>query len=223
MRSVRLEDLAGLLGARFGPGTGGVPAGGPRVVASGNFATPLTLLALVDGALPSYRLNVLNAQPGLPTRDGVRARDVVRRAGHAPQPRAALRADPALARAGALRDHAAARRRRPAHLGPRRGTVSLGIEVNVLPAAIEAVARPRRPGHRADEPRRCRTPSATRSSPSTWSTCAVEVDEPLPAPGGASLDDASRLIGERLVGAGAATARPCSSASAPSRTPCCPG
>ena len=45
--------------------------GTPRVVASGNFATPTTLLALVDRALPSYRLNVLNAQPGLPTRDGV--------------------------------------------------------------------------------------------------------------------------------------------------------
>ncbi len=71
MRSVRLEDLAGLLGARFGPGTGGVPAGGPRVVASGNFATPLTVLGALDGAVPEYRLNVLNAQPGLPTRPGV--------------------------------------------------------------------------------------------------------------------------------------------------------
>src|SRR5680860_612278 len=37
--------------------------GAPRVVASGNFATPTTLLSLVDKALGTYRLYILNAQP----------------------------------------------------------------------------------------------------------------------------------------------------------------
>ena len=43
----------------------------PRVVVSGNHATPWHTLALVDAAVPSYRLWALNAQPGLPDRDGV--------------------------------------------------------------------------------------------------------------------------------------------------------
>ena len=43
----------------------------PRVVVSGNHATPWHALGLIDAALPSYRLWVLNGQPGLPDRDGV--------------------------------------------------------------------------------------------------------------------------------------------------------
>jgi hypothetical protein len=43
----------------------------PRVVASGNFATPAVLLDAVDRCLPTYRLWTLNGQPGLPERDGV--------------------------------------------------------------------------------------------------------------------------------------------------------
>jgi len=43
----------------------------PRVVASGNFATPWQLLAEVDQLLPTYRLWMLNAQPGVPDREGV--------------------------------------------------------------------------------------------------------------------------------------------------------
>src|SRR4051794_24529717 len=44
---------------------------GPRVLASGNFATPTELLAAVDAVLDRYRLNLLNAQPGIPSRAGV--------------------------------------------------------------------------------------------------------------------------------------------------------
>jgi hypothetical protein len=46
--------------------------GEPRVVASGNFAAPLRVLAVLDEALPAYRLHMLNAQPGIPDRAGVR-------------------------------------------------------------------------------------------------------------------------------------------------------
>ena len=43
----------------------------PRVVASGNFATPHALLRLLDSSVERYRLHMLNAQKGLPDRDGV--------------------------------------------------------------------------------------------------------------------------------------------------------
>lgn len=43
----------------------------PRIVVSGNFATPRALLGAVDRCLPSYRLWTLTGQPGLPDRDGV--------------------------------------------------------------------------------------------------------------------------------------------------------
>jgi hypothetical protein len=43
----------------------------PRVVAGGNFATPWRALALLDSAIAEYRLFMLNAQAGVPDRDGV--------------------------------------------------------------------------------------------------------------------------------------------------------
>src|SRR5689334_13038427 len=49
----------------------GVP-GTPRVVASGNHATPRFTLGILDSVLPGYRLHILNAQRGIPDRDGVR-------------------------------------------------------------------------------------------------------------------------------------------------------
>src|ERR1700722_2819096 len=43
----------------------------PRVVAGGNFATPWRALAVLDGAVARYRLFALNAQAGMPDREGV--------------------------------------------------------------------------------------------------------------------------------------------------------
>ena len=43
----------------------------PRVVVSGNFATPRRLLTLYDQAVECYRLFMLNAQPPIPSRPGV--------------------------------------------------------------------------------------------------------------------------------------------------------
>src|ERR1700729_4518103 len=43
----------------------------PRVVAGGNFATPWRALAVLDGTIARYRLFALNAQPGMPDREGV--------------------------------------------------------------------------------------------------------------------------------------------------------
>src|SRR5215813_12205580 len=62
MRVVPERQLAAVLGAL--PGT-------PRIVAGGNFATPWQALAVADAAVAEYRLFALNAQPGMPDRDGV--------------------------------------------------------------------------------------------------------------------------------------------------------
>src|SRR5579864_6261166 len=45
--------------------------GVPRVVAAGNYATPWSALAVLDAAVAENRLFMLNAQPGVPDRDGV--------------------------------------------------------------------------------------------------------------------------------------------------------
>ena len=62
MRVVTERQLAIVLGAL---------AGTPRVVVGGNFATPWRALAVLDGTLARYRLFALNAQAGMPNREGV--------------------------------------------------------------------------------------------------------------------------------------------------------
>jgi len=129
MRVVSAERLGQVLSAL--PGT-------PRVVAGGNFATPWQALAALDAAVAEYRLFMLNAQAGVPDRDGVtletpfvgpgmRGRDRLRyfpcRLSLVPVLLAsALPPDVVLVHTSA----------------PAGGTVSLGTEVNLLPAAIEA-------------------------------------------------------------------------------------
>ena len=110
----------------------------PRIIASGNFATPRTLLDLVDAQVSSYTLHMLNAQPGIPDREGVTYESCFVGSGMRSSPRlryvpSRLSLVPVLYRKHLRPDavllHASA---------PRFDTVSLGIEVNVLPAAIEA-------------------------------------------------------------------------------------
>ena len=109
----------------------------PRVVVSGNHATPWPLLEAVDATVETYRLWALNAQPGLPDRDGVTLETCFVGPGMRGSPhlrylparlsmvpilfREALRPDAVLVHVSRVVD----------------GRVSLGIEVNVLPAAIE--------------------------------------------------------------------------------------
>ncbi len=110
----------------------------PRVISSGNFATPHTLLRVVDEQVPEYTLHMLNAQPGIPDREGVTYETCFVGPAMRNSPRlryfpSRLSLVPVLYR-GPLRPdavivHASA---------PRYDTVSLGIEVNVMPAAIEA-------------------------------------------------------------------------------------
>ncbi|MEI5674604.1 MULTISPECIES: acetyl-CoA hydrolase/transferase family protein [unclassified Nocardioides] len=113
----------------------------PRVVVTGNHATPWHLLGLVDEALASYRLWALNGQPGLPDREGV----VLESSFVGPAQRRSPRLRYVPARLSMVPRLFADRL--PPDLvvlhttRPRDGKVSLGVEVNVLPAAIEACRR----------------------------------------------------------------------------------
>jgi acyl-CoA hydrolase len=116
-----------------------LPLTDPRVVASGNFAVPWSILTEVDKALASYRLFMLNAPSGIPVRDGVVLESPFVGAGMRGQRSLAyypcrLSLVPALLKAQTPPDivllHTAP---------PRHGLLSLGVEVNILPAAIEAV------------------------------------------------------------------------------------
>ena len=110
----------------------------PRAVASGNFATPHTLLGLFDEVVPTYRLHMLNAQPGIPDREGVSYESAFVGPGMRHHPRlnyvpCRLSLVPVL-----FRDHFAPDVVLLHTSTVRDGKVSLGTEVNVLPAAIEA-------------------------------------------------------------------------------------
>lgn len=109
-----------------------------RVIASGNQAVPWKLLQLLDETLPTYRLGALNAPAGLPRRDGVTYETSFVGAGMRGSARlvyipARLSQVPLLfgttRKPDVLLLHVSA---------PKVSKVSLGIEVNILPAAIEA-------------------------------------------------------------------------------------
>jgi len=170
----------------------------PRVVASGNGALPVTALEFLDQVLATYRLNALNGGAGLPTRPGVVHETSfvgsgMRRSLTLAYVPSRLSMVPALWRTALPPDvvllHTTV---------PRRGKVSLGIEVNVLPAAIaEARARgglvvaqmnPRMPYTFGDG-----------ELDVDMIDVALEVDAPLSVHVAGALDEASSLIGERVA------------------------
>jgi acyl-CoA hydrolase len=113
----------------------------PRIVVTGNHAIPWHTLKLVDAALDEYRLWVLNGQPGLPDRDGVTLETSFVGPGMRHSPRLSyvpsrLSMVPTLFARQLPPDAVVLHTTRP-----RDGQVSLGVEVNVLPAALEAVRR----------------------------------------------------------------------------------
>lgn len=173
-----------------------------RVIMSGNQAVPWTLLRILDETLPTYRLSGLNAPQGLPRRDGVTYETSFVGAGMRGSARlvyipARLSMVPILfgttRKPEVLLVHTST---------PRSGKVSLGIEVNILPAAIEA----------------CRKGGGliiaqmNKQMPYTFGDgeydldifdAILEVDEPLPTPPartGQAPDaaDSAAKIGERV-------------------------
>lgn len=110
----------------------------PRIVTSGNFASPVELLTPILAELPRARLHALNAQPGLPLHDGVVPETTFVGPGYRRHPRLSyvpcrLSMVPRLFH-GPLSPDVVVLHTTP----PRNGKVSLGLEVNVLPAAVEA-------------------------------------------------------------------------------------
>ena len=175
-----------------------LPADDPRIVASGNHAAPWQLLAAADDAFERYRLFMLNAPTGIPTRTGVRLETSFVGGGMRRQPSLAyypsrLSLVPALFRQRVRPDivllHTAP---------PRNGMLSLGIEVNILPAAIEAArahggvviaqVNPNMPYTFGDA-----------VIPVDDVDFAVEVDEPLGELVPSAIGDVQRVIGEHVA------------------------
>ena len=189
MKRVSLEQLSGVL-ERLRPGA--------RAVASGNFSAPKALLGALDKAQESYTLHMLNAQGKLPDRDGVTLETTF--VGTAMRNHSNLRYFPCrLSMVPLLFAH----RLMPdvVLLHTSRvvdGQVSLGLEVNVLPAAIEAVrgrgglvigmVNPNMPYVYGDGEMLLRE-----------FDYLVEVEEPLAAVAATKPDDTSLAIGENVA------------------------
>ena len=189
MRVINFEQLKTILG--------NLPAN-PRIVASGNFATPNVLLTAADSEIPEFRLNMLGAQKGIPDREGITFESSFVGPGMRRSPRLSyvpsrLSLVPVL-----FRDHF-----RPdvvlLHTSRQRHEkVSLGTEVNILPAAIEA----------------CRErgglviAQANPNMPYTFGDAEIslhdidfliEVDEPLLAKEPTPVGDVAAEIGARIA------------------------
>ena len=170
-----------------------------RVVVSGNFATPHALLDEVDRCLPRYRLWALNAQPGMPDREGVVHETPFVGAGVRNSERleyipARLSLVPRMFARTCIPDvvllHVAP---------PRGGCVSLGVEVNVLPAAVEqarahgglviAQINPDMPWTNGDA-----------ELPLEMVDLAIEAQQPLASPAPRSPGEIEAVIGDRVAG-----------------------
>ena len=196
MRIVSERQLAVVLGAL---------AGTPRVVVGGNFATPWRALAVLDGTLARYRLFALNAQAGMPNREGVTFESPF--VGPGMRGRTGLRYFPCrLSLVPALLSEVL-----PPDVvlvqtsAPSDGTVSLGTEVNVLPAAIEA-ARSR--GGLVIAQLNPRVPYTYGDSVLSCDVIdyAIEAEAPLASPPERPIAETSASIGDRvaaLIGDGA--------------------
>ncbi len=170
----------------------------PRVVASGNFATPSVTLGVADRALATYSLFVLNAQAGLPDREGVVLETPFVGPGMRRSPR--LRYLPS--RLSMVPDLFASTS--PPDLVLLHtstvvdGRVSLGTEVNILPAAVEA-ARAR--GALVVAQVNPRMPYTFGDGELLVDDVdlALEVDAPLLSPPVTAPDDVSSSIAERVA------------------------
>ncbi|MBC7308613.1 MAG: acetyl-CoA hydrolase [Actinomycetales bacterium] len=130
--SARESDLAALIRDHCAT----IPT--PRVVSAGHRALPTRLIGLVDSILPEYRLNILNAPSGIPTRPGVVHETSfvgpgMRRSPELAYVPARLSQVPTLFSRTLFPDVVILQTSAPVN-----GKVSLGVEVHILPAAIEA-------------------------------------------------------------------------------------
>lgn len=189
MKTISVEQLRGLLAD--------LPDQ-PRVIASGNFATPTVLLDALAQSVEAFTLFMLNAQHGIPDREGIRFETAfvgpgMRQSSRLDYVPCRLSLVPVLFREGMRPDvvliHTSL---------PRYDTVSLGIEVNVLPAAIDS----------AREHGALVIAQANPRMPYTYGDAQVydheidyivEVDEPLTEHSPEPPADIARVIGDRIA------------------------
>lgn len=189
MRVINEEQLASVLA--------NLPTN-PRIIASGNFATPKTLLRVADKSIPEFRLHMLNAQKGIPDREGITYESAFIGPGMRRHPRLEYIPSRLSLLPVVIRDYA-----RPdavfLHTSPMRfDTVSLGTEVNILPAAIETA---RAHGGLV-------IAQANKAMPYTYGDAQiyeseidflVEVDEPLEVKPEVVFSDESLQIGDNIA------------------------
>ena len=175
-----------------------LPGEEPRVVVSGNFATPHVLVAILLATLPRCRAFILNPQNGWPVREGF----VTETPFVGPGARFDSNVDYLPMRLSLVPRLFAYNRPPDAVLihtsSPKGNKVSLGIEVNIMPAAIEQVRRrggvviaqvnPQMPYTRGDGELSIDDVDL-----------AIEVDEALPSPVVRPIDATSTLIGENVA------------------------
>ena len=170
----------------------------PRIITQGSFGTPRALLGLLDEAVPEYRLFIVNGLGRLPDREGVRIETTFVGSGLRGNPRvdyypARLSATPQLFHGALPPDVVAVQVSRVVD-----GKVSLGIEVQVLPGAIEA----------ARERGALLVAQINENMPfihgdGVLSTddidLAIEAAEPVPVAPKVRIDDESLAVGEQLA------------------------
>ncbi len=190
MNIVNQTEIAALLES--------LPGVEPRLVVSGNFATPWELVRILDETRSRCRAFVMNPQRGWPVRDGFVT--------ESPFVGPGVRHDPSLdylpMRLSLVPRLFAFNRPPDAVLihtsTPRNGKVSLGIEVNILPAAIEEV---RRRGGLIIAQMNDHMPYTRGDGELSVETIdyAIEVSSPLPSPNDRAMDDEANLIGEHVA------------------------
>ncbi len=189
MQKVTFSELSDIL-ARLAPN--------PRIVASGNFATPRTLLALAEASLPEFRLHMVNAQRGIPDRVGITYESAFVGAGMRRHERlnyipSRLSLVPVL-----FRDHFVPNVVMINTSQMRDGKFSLGTEVNILPAAIEAA---RATGGIVIAQANSRMPYTFGDGELDESMIdyVVEVDEQLAEKPAGARNEAAEVIGGRVA------------------------
>ncbi|MFM5951602.1 MAG: acetyl-CoA hydrolase/transferase family protein [Micrococcales bacterium] len=189
MQRVSQVELAKVLGR--------LPTG-VRVVASGNFATPKALLRLVDESISEFRLFMLGAQDGIPNREGVIFESPFLGPGMRRSPRlnyipCRLSLVPVL-----LANHYKPNLVLLHASSVQDGKVSLGVEVNILPAAIESA---KKNGGLVIVQSNPKMPYTFGDGEISLEDIdyLVEVEEDLTEAPSIALNDTSMLIGERIA------------------------
>lgn len=190
MKIVSTSEIAKLLES--------LPGVEPRLVVSGNFATPWELVGILDKTLSRCRAFVMNPQLGWPVREGFVT--------ESPFVGPGVRHDSSLdylpMRLSLVPRLFAFNRPPDAVLihtsTPRDGKVSLGIEVNILPAAIEEV---RRRGGLIIAQVNEHMPYTKGDGELNVDMVdyGIEVSSPLPSPTDRSIDEEANTIGEHVA------------------------